>query len=149
MNHSRGAVMCCVLTLVACCSQSAGANDHNDTTTSSGGYTLDQSGQTSAALLKEIFVRAGTIDGKPIKDFQLRNRCQTAFVTDGSTIVIDWSHVGNYAGRDAGGRESFAIDDGKGTHTISVPAGEHPEPLGNAGARVDSGMGIIADSCSR
>jgi hypothetical protein len=151
MTHSRGAVIACALTLVACGSQgvSARANDHDGTATSSAGYTQDKSNQTSVAIIRDIFVRAGTIDGKRIKDFQLRNRCQTAFVTADGTIVIDWSHVGNYAGRYAGGQESFAIDDGKDSHTVAVPAGEYPEPLGNAGARVDSGMGIIADSCSR
>jgi hypothetical protein len=171
MIRSPGAVIFCALTLVACGSQggSARAGDHENITASaaagasevpanevaaidnapsSADYTQDKSNQTSAAVLKDIFVRVGTIDGKPIKDFQLRGRCQTAFVTADSTILIDWSHVGNYAGHYAGGRESFAIDDGKGSHTIAVPAGEHPEPLGNAGARVDSGMGIIADSCS-
>jgi hypothetical protein len=125
--------------LVACGlpGESALAGDHN-------GTTQDRSNRTSAAVLKDIFDRAGTIDGKPIQDFQLRSRCQTAFITADSIIVIDWSHVGNYAGRYADGQELFAIDDGKGSHTIAVPAGEHPEPLGNDGARVDSGMSVIA-----
>jgi hypothetical protein len=172
MMRFRSGVIAYALALVVCGSQcgSALAGDHKGAMASvpSGGsdapanevvapnkttltvaYTQDRSNLTSAEVLKDIFVHAGTIDGKPIKDFQLRSRCQTAFVTADSTIVIDWSHVGNYAGRSDGSRESFAIDDGKGSHTIAVPAGEHPEPLGNAGARVDGGMGVIADSCSK
>jgi hypothetical protein len=171
MMRSRDTVLACAVMLVACGlpGASALAAGHDDTTTSASArvgdapanklaaadkatppaaYTQDSSNQTSAAILKEIFVLAGTIDGKPIKDFQLRSRCQSDFVTADSTIVIDWSHVGNYAGRLVDGRESFAIDDGKGVHTIAVPAGQQPEPLGNAGARVDGGMGVIADSCA-
>jgi hypothetical protein len=154
----------CALMLVACGTQgqSMAAENNNETASneasapagagsvpSNHGHTQDMTNRTGAAALKEIFIRVGTIDGKPIKDFQLRSRCQTAFVTADGDVLIDWSKVGNYAGRYANGKESFAIDDGKGTHTISVPTGQHPEPVGNAGARVDGGMSVIADSCEQ
>jgi hypothetical protein len=160
MMRLRDAVIAYAVALIVCGSQGGSAfaagqgaiasapSAGSDALAAPVAYTVDRTNRTVAGLLKDILVRAGTIDGKPINDFQLRGRCQTAFVTAETTIVIDWSNVGNYAGRYAGGQESFAIDDGNGIHTIAVPAGEHPEPLGNAGARVDSGMGGIADSCS-
>lgn len=111
------------------------------------GYTQDTTNQTGAAFLRNILTRVGMVDGKPITDFQMKTRCVRTVASTTDTFLIDWRGVGNYAGHFEGGRESFAINDGKSVHVISVPAGVRPEPLGNAGARVDSGFGVIADSC--
>jgi hypothetical protein len=51
--------------------------------------------------------------------------------------------------RDQAGRTIIDIDDGAGPHAISVPSGNHPEPLGNAAARVDGGLSLIADACAK
>lgn len=120
-----------------------------DKAPSAHGHTIDTSNKGIVGVLRNIFVRAGTIDGKQIKDFTLVTRCKTAFVTDSGTVTIDWKGVGNYAGSYGGGRETFPINDGSGTHSISVPAGQHPEPLGNSGARTDSGFASLADSCQQ
>lgn len=109
--------------------------------------TIDSSNQTGAGVLNQIFLKAGTFDGKPITRFELRGKCETAFTTADGTGTIDWRKVGNFAGRDAGDRWELAVDDGRGNHVIGVPAGEQPEPLGNASARVESALSVIADSC--
>ena len=110
--------------------------------------TIDRTNRTGAAVLRRILVAAGQIDGKRITDFQLSGKCRTVFTTVDKTTTIDWSKVGNFAGRDEAGRTVLDIDDGDGTHAISVPAGTQPEPLGNASARVDGGFSVIADSCA-
>lgn len=120
-----------------------------DEVPSAHGHTIDTSNKGLVGVLRDIFVRAGTIDGKQIKDFTLVTRCKTALVTESGTVTINWSRVGNYAGSYSGGRETFPINDGSGTHSISVPAGKHPEPLGSSGARTDSGFSELADSCQQ
>ncbi|MGY4398470.1 hypothetical protein ACVWZA_003678 [Sphingomonas sp. UYAg733] len=109
--------------------------------------TIDRTNRTGAAVLHDIFVAAGQIDGKRITDFKLSGRCKTVFTTTDNTTTIDWSKVGNFAGRDDAGRTVLDIDDGAGSHAISVPSGTQAEPLGNAAARVDGGLSVIADSC--
>ena len=111
--------------------------------------TIDRTNQTGAAVLRTIFLKAGQIDGQRITDFQLIGRCQTAFTAAGKKTTIDWSKVGNFAGRDEAGRTVLDIDDGAGSHAISVPSGDQPEPLGNAAGRVDGGLSVIADSCAK
>ncbi|WP_260598940.1 hypothetical protein [Sphingomonas endolithica] len=109
--------------------------------------TLDRTNRTGAAVLRPILLQVGQIDGQHITDFRLVDRCHTAFVAAGTTVTIDWSKVGNFAGRDEAGRTILDIDDGTGSHAISVPTGNHPEPLGDAAARVDSALSLIAGSC--
>ena len=109
--------------------------------------TIDRTGQTGATVLRQIFVKAGTIDGKPITDLKLIDRCDMAFTTAAGTTAIDFRKVGNFAGRDEGTRWAVDLDDGSGSHTISVPGGTQPEPLGNASARVNGAFGVIADMC--
>jgi hypothetical protein len=109
--------------------------------------TLDRTNRTGAAVLRPILLQVGQIDGQRITDFLLVDRCHTAFTAAGKTVTIDWSKVGNFAGRDEAGRTILDIDDGTGSHAISVPTGNHPEPLGDAAARVDSALSLIAGSC--
>lgn len=111
--------------------------------------TIDRTNRTGAAVLRTILLKAGQFDGQPITDFQLVDRCHTAFTAAGRTTTIDWSKVGNFAGRDEAGRTTLNIDDGAGSHAISVPSGTLPEPLGDAAARVDGGLGLIADTCAK
>ncbi len=105
--------------------------------------SYDASNQTGAGVLNQIFLKAGTFDGKPITKFELRGKCETVFTTADGTGSIDWRKVGNFAGRDNGDRWELPVDN----HVISVPGGEQPEPLGNASARVESALSVIADSC--
>lgn len=117
--------------------------------TGQGTPTIDRTNRTGATVLREIFLKAGEIDGQRITDFQLVERCRTSFSTAAKTTIIDWSKVGNFAGHDAAGRTIIDVDDGAGSHAISVPSGDYPEPLGNAAARVDGGLSVIADSCAK
>ena len=124
-------------------SPGAAAANHNQAQN----YTYDATNQTGARALQRVLVAAGTFDGQPITDVKLSDRCDMAFTTAAGTTVIDFRKVGNFAGRDEGKRWAVDIDDGKGSHTISVPGGTQPDPVGDASWRVDSGFGVIADSC--
>ncbi|MFV0623278.1 hypothetical protein ACBY01_04595 [Sphingomonas sp. ac-8] len=108
--------------------------------------TIDRSNATGITLLREILVAGGSIDGEQIRDVTLADRCRTTFATDEGATTIDWSHVGNFAGRTTAGTRSIALDDGSGNHVVAVPEGNDPEK-GNAGEQLESGFGLLADTC--
>lgn len=105
--------------------------------------------QSSAGVIREILVQAGTFDGARITGFELRGRCETIFTTANGATTIDWTGVKDWAARLEGGQRLIPIDDGKAAHVVGVPAEPRPEPIGNAGARVEGGLGLIADECQR
>ena len=110
-------------------------------------HTIDESGKDSIRLLRAILVSAGTMDGKRITDFQLHGRCETVITTASGATTLNWAKVGDWAARYEGDQRIIPIDDGNGAHAIGVPAKPQPEPVGDAGARVEGGFGMLADSC--
>ncbi len=111
-------------------------------------YTLDRTNQTGAKVIGDILVKVGTLDGARITGFKLSDRCHTAITTASGTATIDWSKVDDWAARIEGSQRIIPIDDGSGSaHLIGVPEKPQPEPVGNAGALVESGFGSLADNC--
>ena len=92
------------------------------------------------ASLKRELVGIGQVDGKPITDVQLRSKCQTAFVTGEATTIVDWTNIGNFAGRSQDGVATIPIDDGKAHHSFTMPDGA-------TFRRVDGSLGLLADEC--
>jgi hypothetical protein len=102
--------------------------------------SADPSHATVVRALRRALVGIATLDGVPITDVQLRFRCTTAFVTAKGATVIDWSKVGNFAGRIDGKQGILPIRDGRTTHLFAMPEGD-----GFRG--VDGSMGLLADDC--
>ena len=111
--------------------------------------TLDRTNQTGVSVLKDVLTRVGQIDGRAITNFALTGRCASTFTTAAGKIPVNWAAVGTWAAHDQDGRTIIDIDDGGGTHAVSVPSTKQSEPVGDAAARLDGGFGMIADTCSR
>lgn len=110
-------------------------------------YTIDRTHQDVGELLGTILRGVGTLDGARITGFELRDRCTTMLTTAGGSTTIDWTKVKDWASRDEGGQRITPIDDGNGAHQVGVPAEAQPEPIGDAGALVESGFSSLADGC--
>ncbi|MEG3088572.1 hypothetical protein [Sphingomonas sp. PB4P5] len=100
----------------------------------------DASHATIVGALRRALVGTATLDGTPITDVQLRSQCTTAFVTAKGATVIDWSKVGNFAGRIDGKQAILPISDGNANHVFAMPEGD-----GFRG--VDGSMGLLANEC--
>ncbi|WP_260598941.1 hypothetical protein [Sphingomonas endolithica] len=109
-------------------------------TNASAGESSDRSHATVVGALRTALVGAATLDGAPITDVTLRSRCTTAFVTAKGTTAIDWSKVGNFAGRIDGKQAVLPISDGGAEHLFAMPEGD-------AFRGVDGSMGLLADEC--
>lgn len=101
--------------------------------------TIDRTHRTGFEVLRKAFLGSGQVDGAKVTGMTLPDRCRTAFVTAQGETVVDWTKVGNFAGRTSAGRRSINVDDGGGTHDLSVAEG--------SGATVESAFGVIADEC--
>ncbi|RMB54820.1 hypothetical protein C8J44_0046 [Sphingomonas sp. PP-CE-3A-406] len=110
--------------------------------------SLDRTNTTGAGTIRPVLIQFGTIDGAAIKDFQLRSRCQTAFVTTKGPVVVDWTKVGNFAEHDEGNRVVTPIDDGHGSHDLSLPKDTKTATVGDVAALVNMGLSGIADGCA-
>jgi hypothetical protein len=108
-------------------------------TNASAGQSSDSSHATVVGALRTALVGTATLDGAPITDVTLRSRCTTAFVTAKGTTTIDWSKVGNFAGRIDGKQGILPISDGA-EHLFAMPRGD-------AFRGVDGSMGLLADEC--
>jgi hypothetical protein len=109
-------------------------------TNASSGDSSDRSHATVVGALRTALVGAATLDGAPITDVTLRSRCTTAVVTAKGTTAIDWSKVGNFAGRIDGKQAVLPISDGGAEHLFAMPEGD-------AFRGVDGSMGLLADEC--
>jgi hypothetical protein len=110
-------------------------------------YTIDRTHKGVGELLGNILRRVGTLDGARITGFTLRDRCTTVIATAAGSATIDWTKVADWASRDIDGERVTPIDDGSGAHRVGVPAEPQPEPIGDAGALVESGFSSLADGC--
>jgi hypothetical protein len=109
-------------------------------TNASAGESSDRSHATVVGALRTALVGEATLDGAPITDVTLRSRCTTAFVTAKGTTAINWSKVGNFAGRVDGKQAILPISDGGAEHLFAMPEGD-------AFRGVDGSMGLLADEC--
>ena len=90
--------------------------------------------------LKRELVGTGKIDGSTLTDVRMTGRCSTAFVTAKSTITVNWTKVGNFAGELDKGVATLPIADDKGRHVFTMAEGP-------GFRRVDGGMGLLSDDC--
>lgn len=90
--------------------------------------------------LKREMAGVVRLDARLISDVQFRSRCVTVFVTDAGSTAIDWTRVGNFAGRIVNGVATIPIEHGAGRHIFSMPDGD-------GFRRVDGSLGLLADNC--
>lgn len=106
--------------------------------------SVAQSGGADHATLNEALKRelvgTGKIDGSTLTDVRMTGRCSTAFVTAKSTITVNWTKVGNFAGELDKGVATLPIADDKGRHVFTMAEGP-------GFRRVDGGMGLLSDDC--
>lgn len=100
----------------------------------------DSSHATLVGALRDTLVGVAILDGEPITDVQYRSDCTTTFVTPSRTTLIDWSKVGNFAGRIEGKQAILPLSDGGGEHRFVMPDTDRFRS-------VDGGMGLLADEC--
>lgn len=95
---------------------------------------------TINGALKHELVGTGSVDGHGITDVRMLALCRTAFVSGDGLVEIDWTKVGNFAGRVEGGVASLPIADDHGSHVFTLPDGP-------SFRRIDGSMGLLADDC--
>lgn len=111
--------------------------------------TIDRTHATGKRVLRDILRAVGQIDGQPISDVRLLSPCRLVLSSHGIVTTINLGQVGNFAARAQGDRRVLTLDDGAGPHAISVPDAPLPEPIGDAAARLDSGLSVMIDDCQR
>lgn len=111
------------------------------------GQTIDRTNATGMTVLRDILVAVGQVDGKPISEARLQDRCHLALTSTDGVVVLDLKQIGNFAPRTVGERQVIELDDGSAVHAISVPEAPRPEPVGNAAARLNGGLSVMIDSC--
>jgi hypothetical protein len=102
-------------------------------------HTIDRTHRTGFEVLKTVFLASGEVDGAKVTGMTLPDRCRTVFVTAEGETAVDWTKVGNFAGRTQADRRSISIDDGSSAHDYSVAEA--------SGATVESAFGVLADEC--
>lgn len=94
-----------------------------------------------------LLVGRGTIDGKPITGVRAIDKCHTGFATAEGETLVDWTKAGNLAAHIGNGREMNDVPGPDGTHQLSVPQGDFPEPAGNVANRTTGAFGLLALDC--
>jgi hypothetical protein len=118
----------------------------NDAAPADTAAPADDPASRSAARLRTLLVAVGQVDGKPITDVRLPERCVLELGTAAAPVRINLAKLGNYASRDAGSRTELPLTDDAGSHTISVDNAA-PEPNDDAGARTDMMFSVVAGEC--
>lgn len=110
---------------------------------------VDQARDANIVILKDILTKVGRFDGKPVTDFEQSARYVSTFTTAAGARSIDWAKVGNWAPHEQDGRTVLDIDDGGGSHAISVPTTKQSEPLGDAAGDLESGFVVNSERCTK
>jgi len=111
--------------------------------------STDDSNGGVVSVLSSILTSTGQLNGARITAVRQTGRCKTTVSAGGMEAMIDWSSVPDWLSRNEGGRVVIPIISAGETYTFSVPQAKQPEPIGDAGATVESAFGSLADSCAR
>ena len=103
------------------------------------GQTIDRTNATGMTVLRDILVAVGQVDGKPISEARLQDRCHLALTSKDGVTVLDLKQIGNFAPRTDGERQVIELDDG--LVPVELPAGRTAEDVASAegGRLVDEG----------
>lgn len=108
--------------------------------------TIDSSYEAGAAILREILVADGTLDGAAVTDFRLDDRCTTTIATTKGATAVDWSKVSNVVSRTTAGRRIVKIERDGTPVELSIPE-KGDTPTGNPALQLESGFGHLAGEC--